>query len=86
MRYLKIQTRYTSNINGRGQVLATCTHKGKRRQLTLGWDHALNSGPNHQAAATALTKRVMGKAPVSVVDGDFDNGMGSHTFRLVIQD
>lgn len=47
---MNIRTRYTSNANGCGQILA----KGAGRQRTVSYDDALSSDANHGNAAGTL--------------------------------
>lgn len=46
-----IQTKYHGPGNVRGATISARCDAGR---ITLGWDHALNSHENHEAAARAL--------------------------------
>jgi len=55
-----VSTHYTSSGCGRGciraRVGAAAHPNGRQRQLTKGYDHALNIGENYEAVARMLAK------------------------------
>jgi len=51
---MNITTTYKTNANGRGQVIAKATIKGKTRQKTTNFDQAKSTQRNHGEAAGNL--------------------------------
>lgn len=54
---MNITTKHTSNNNGRGQVRATGTVNGKRRQVTVSWEHSISAAKNHGRAAADFVQK-----------------------------
>jgi hypothetical protein len=54
---MNITTKHTSNVNGRGQVIATGTLNGKARQKTVSWDHSISAARNHGRAAADFVQK-----------------------------
>ena len=53
---IAIQTKYLGPTNHKGSRVKAFTHNG--HQVTLTWDSALNSEPNHRQAADALCEKM----------------------------
>jgi hypothetical protein len=53
-----IKTTKTAAANGAGNVVATVSVNGKRRQRTVRWDHARSAAWNHGNAAGVLAEAV----------------------------
>lgn len=82
---MDITTRYTSNNSGRGQVKATGTVSGKRRQVTVSVDQSISPAKNHGRAAAEFVVRHMPESTWDrIAHGTRHTGFadGSHKFYL----
>jgi len=79
---MRVRTRYKSNAEGTGQIVATLGN----RQKTVTYDHARSNAANHGLAAGAVIIHTQRTAPelqygdniVSNVIRSLDAGYGSH--------
>lgn len=87
-----IKTKFLGPTNTRGsRVKATACDKGPfataQRQVTVSWDHSLNSQDNHAAAAKALASKLGWDGEWNIADGGdvyifVRTGSWSHVFDV----